>query len=325
MKDNYGRTIEYMRISVTEDCNMHCSYCRPASKGQESCEETGGDIMTDEAILNVVRAAVSCGIDRFKITGGEPLMRPGCPELIGKMKRLEGVSLVTLTTNGLLLEKQLERLVAAGVDAVNVSLDTLIPETYEHLTGIDGLDQVLKGIDAALDAGLKLKINSVLMDKVNDHEWLDLLTLTRDRPVSVRFIEMMPIGHGNRQGLIPGESILSRMNNIFPDIMRDSASKGNGPAIYYKIAGYKGSVGLISAVHGKFCSDCNRIRMTADGRLKPCLSFSDSVDVRAAALDGDLTAIKEAIAQTVKAKPEGHRFDEPESITEKRSMDRIGG
>lgn len=329
MRDSFQREINYIRISITDRCNLCCRYCRPqgAPDGADRCcaeaaGQDGGDrhgaavcqrlspagaaparYLTSEEFVEVAEAAASLGITRVKITGGEPLLRSDCCRLIGELKRIPGIEQVTLTTNGVLLEKRLPQLLEAGLDAVNVSLDTVHREMFRQLTGVDAYEDVRRGIKAALTAGLPVKINSVLLCGINDGEWLELAGLARSQPLQIRFIELMPIGAagsgsgkdsrhgaviggcGNAQALPPlagisGDEILRKLIEVYPDLREDTAAYGNGPAKYVHIPGFQGSIGFISALHGKFCADCNRIRLTSTGRLKPCLCYGESVDVR---------------------------------------------
>lgn len=318
-----------MRISITDRCNLRCKYCMPEGIQLVSMEE----ILTFEEIEQICRAAVRTGITRFKITGGEPLVRLGCPELIGMIKGIPGVEQVTLTTNGVLLGQYLERLVENGLDGVNVSLDTLKPSVYEQITGYDKLPEVRENIRRAIDVGLAVKINSVLQQGIDMEEWEALAALTLEERVDVRFIEMMPIGYGKcRQG-ISGEEVLHRLTEQYPGIERDTSVHGNGPAVYYRIPGAPGSVGFISAVHGRFCDSCNRIRLTAKGELKPCLCYGDSINVRdiirrMAECGGEealLQNTEKAIREAIMRKPRMHCFDTCENMTESRQMVQIGG
>ncbi|MDO4313524.1 MAG: GTP 3',8-cyclase MoaA [Eubacteriales bacterium] len=329
MRDSYKREINYMRISITDRCNLRCKYCMPEGIRLVSMEE----ILTFEEIEQICRAAVRTGITRFKITGGEPLVRLGCPELIGMIKGIPGVEQVTLTTNGVLLGQYLERLMENGLDGVNVSLDTLKPSVYEQITGYDKLAEVRESIRRAVDIGLAVKINSVLQQGIDMEEWEALAALTLEERVDVRFIEMMPIGYGKcRQG-ISGEEVLHRLTEQYPGIERDTSVHGNGPAVYYRIPGAPGSVGFISAVHGRFCDSCNRIRLTAKGELKPCLCYGDSINVRdiirrMAERGGEealLQNTEKAIREAIMRKPRMHCFDMCENMTESRQMVQIGG
>lgn len=329
MKDSFGREIDYIRISVTDRCNLRCSYCMPKRGIQLAPSE---EILTFEEIVWICQAATELGIRKFKITGGEPLVRPGCPQLVGMIKRLPGVRQVTLTTNGILLDRYLDRLIENGLDAVNVSLDTRDEKVYRQITGFDGLSAVRAGINRAAEKGLRVKINSVLQKGVNDREWMSLAELAKDMPIDVRFIEMMPIGLGKRYEGVSGKTVLLNLRKKYPGIKPDHTFHGNRPAAYCRIPGFAGSIGFISAVHGQFCESCNRIRLTAKGELKPCLCYETAVNVKEM-LRGPIyedwekkkEALKSMIRQAVGQKPERHCFEAKDQITEGRQMVQIGG
>lgn len=328
MKDSFGREIDYMRISITDRCNLRCRYCMPKGIKLAPAEE----ILTFEEIVQICRAAAELGIRRFKITGGEPLIRLGCPKLVGMIKKIPGVEQVTLTTNGILLDELLDKLVENGLDGVNVSLDSLDNAVYKQITGFDKLLKVRTGIDKAVEKGIKVKVNSVLQKGVNDKEWLQLAKLARERQIDVRFIEMMPIGFGKKSEGIDGNEILLKFRETYPGIKPDDMIHGNGPAVYYRIPGFAGSIGFISAVHGRFCRACNRIRLTAKGELKPCLCYETCVDARkvlrspAYMEPGERAeGLKDTIRQAVGLKPEKHCFELEKNITEGRQMVEIGG
>lgn len=321
MKDSYGREINYMRISITDRCNLRCRYCMPEGI---SCVPMD-DILTFEEIERVCREAVDLGITRFKITGGEPLVRLGCASLIGMIRKLPGVQQVTMTTNGVELKKYLPELKAAGLDAVNISLDTLDPEKFPAITGCNRLARVLESIRAAVDAGLPVKINTVLQMGINDGEWEQLMLLAKDHPLDVRFIELMPIGYGADGGMVSSVDLMDRIRRKYPQVQNDKAVHGNGPAVYCRIPGWTGSVGFISAIHGKFCAQCNRLRMTAVGEVKPCLCYEQSFDMRRALRCGGETDVREVLLRAIGAKPQMHCFEEREAVTEKKLMAKIGG
>lgn len=321
VKDLHGRTIDYMRISITDRCNLRCKYCMPQDISQVPMNE----ILTYEEIADVCREAVKLGIRKFKITGGEPLVRKECTSLIRKIKEIPEVEQVTMTTNGILLEAHLEALLLAGLDAVNVSLDTLDEKRYEEITGFTGLRSVLSAINAALDRGLRVKVNAVLQPGVNDEEWNRLLGLAKKRNLDVRFIEMMPIGEGKQYRTVSNEKLLQKMKMVYPDIQKDERIHGNGPAVYYRIPGFQGSIGFISAIHGVFCDRCNRIRMTATGELKPCLCYGDTVSVKKVLREGNSDDVRALIEQAVLGKPKMHCFAQRPGITEYKNMVQIGG
>ncbi len=325
MLDRYGRTIDYMRVSITDRCNLRCRYCMPDGISLVPMEQ----IMTYEEIVLACRAAAQEGVQYLKVTGGEPLVRFGCAALIGMLKRIPGIRQVTMTTNGVLLNQYLPELVENGLDAVNISLDTLKPEVYRQLTGTDALPDVLLGIWKVLETGIQVKINSVLIDGVNHGEWLELAELSKEMPVDVRFIEMMPVGHGRDYHAVDNRVLLEGLKKMYPDLQKDGRRHGNGPAVYYQIPGAKGSVGLISAIHGKFCQGCNRLRMDAKGRVKPCLCFGETVDIMGLLRSPDLSdregLLREAFLRAAQMKPESHVFEVPGYITEQSQMVQIGG
>lgn len=321
MLDSRGREINYMRVSVTDKCNLRCRYCMP--EGVEIVPMS--DLLTFEEITAICRQASLLGIDRIKITGGEPLVRKGVVDLAAMIRALPGIRQVTMTTNGVLLADHLPGLLKAGIDGINISLDSLNRDTYKRITGRDQLDQVLRGLKAALDSGIRVKINSVLMKGTNDHEWSDLLELAREKPLDIRFIELMPIGSGRDFQGISNRDLLTRMRERFPDFEEDRRVHGNGPAVYYRAPGWQGSVGLISPVHGKFCGSCNRIRLSAMGDLKPCLCYEPAANVRDLLREQGEEAAGHLLKKVIFNKPEAHCFNKIEDITEDRQMIAIGG
>lgn len=326
MIDGFGRKINYMRISITDRCNLRCRYCMPDGVSCVDMEE----ILTYEEIEWIVQAAVQAGITRFKITGGEPLVRRECAKLIARLVQIPGVEEVTMTTNGVLLEQELPKLWEAGLRSVNISLDTLQKVRYQELTGFDGLEYVKASMEAAIKIGMKVKINVVLQKNYNEGEWKTLVELAKLYPVDVRFIELMPIGFGKECSVVYNEEILQRLQETYPNITQDKTIHGNGPAVYYRIPGFQGSIGLISAMHGKFCQYCNRIRLTAKGQLKACLCYRENIDIRQI-LRTDGThekreeAIERAIQMCIQNKPKQHCFEQLDKITEERHMSQIGG
>lgn len=346
MRDQYGRKIDYMRISITDRCNLRCRYCIPEGVDLD----TMGDLLTYEEIETVVRCAVKLGITHVKITGGEPLVRRGAPSLIGKIKNISGIETVTLTTNGVYLKEKLDELIANRLDGVNVSLDTMDPVCYQKITGRDCFHQVMEGIEAAAARGIPTKINTVLVPEYNRDAWRNLIEYTKEYPVDVRFIEMMPIGYGARFGTVSNEELLKQIKKEYPGLKRDGKKHGNGPAVYYHIPGYAGSIGLISAIHGMFCEQCNRIRMNAQGQIKPCLCYNDTVDLRSVlrsptnvlaetqesgqerfiakaqerseSVDQKILA---ALKKAITMKPKQHCFNETGRVTEQGKMNAIGG
>ena len=325
MRDLYNREIDYMRISVTDRCNFRCRYCMPEGIRKVPMEK----ILTYEQITEICEAGVSLGITKFKITGGEPLVRLGCPDLVGMIRGIPGAEQITMTTNGMLLAEMLPALMKNGLDAVNISLDTLKPEVFRYITGKNALPAVLAGIHAAADSGLKVKINAVLQQGVNDGEWEDLLLLSKDLQVDVRFIEMMPIGHGKGCPEVSNDMILGKIRQKYPGTAEDQSVHGNGPARYVRIPGFRGGAGFISAIHGQFCASCNRIRLTSQGRLKPCLCYGDTVDLMDVFRTPDReergALLTERIAGAIRMKPEAHCFAHLCDVTEQGKMVQIGG
>lgn len=321
MKDSYGRKIEYMRISITDRCNLRCRYCMPEAVKWLPMEE----ILTYEEIERICREAAGLGITRFKITGGEPLVRKGCPQLIRMIKNISGTEQVTMTTNGILLGEYIDELKISGLDAVNISLDTLDEKRYQEITGFSELPRVMNSIEKAIQSGIPVKINAVLQKGVNDDEWRGLAEMARIYPVDVRFIEIMPIGHGKGSHGVENYGLLERMNQVYQGIQMDEEIHGNGPAVYYKIPGFQGSIGFISAMHGKFCEHCNRIRLTSTGEVKSCLCYEDSVPVRDAVRSGKPEDVRRCLAAAIEKKPKMHYFESFKKVTERKQMSQIGG
>jgi cyclic pyranopterin phosphate synthase len=283
------------------------------------------EILSLEEITEICRQASQIGIKKIKVTGGEPLIRKGCVDLIRMLKEIPGIEQVTLTTNGVLLAQYAEQLNNAGLDAINVSLDTLDPEKYLKITQSDALADVLDGISAIEKYDIPLKINSVLQRGVNDSDWQELIGLAKDRRIDVRFIEMMPIGHGKQFDPISNAEILQKLREHYGALEEVEKVRGNGPATYCHIPAFTGNIGFISAIHGKFCSACNRIRLTSTGQIKPCLCYEDHISLKEAVRSGRTDEIQKLLLSAIDRKPDGHRFDESEMITEKHEMAQIGG
>ncbi len=323
MTDQFGREINYLRISVTDRCNLRCRYCMPVGADYEKHEA----ILRYEEILRVCRAAAELGIDVYKITGGEPLVRKGCTELVAALKALPKTRQVTMTTNGLLLDRELDGLCAAGLDAVNISLDTLDAEKYRRITGWDGFTR--EGFFALLERccekGLKTKLNAVLLPE-NREELPALAAIAGRFPVDVRFIELMPIGFGGSLERVGPEEALERLRAAYPDLRAVDEKRGNGPARYYASDALLGRVGLIDAVSHRFCESCNRVRLTSTGQLKPCLCFDSTLDLRAMLRSGcSDEELTEALRAAVRGKPRSHVFEKRRDITERHIMSQIGG
>lgn len=312
-----------MRISVTDRCNLRCRYCMP--EGIESIPMK--ELLTYEEIAFVCAQAVSLGIDRFRITGGEPLVRKDCVALVSLLKKIPGIESIAMTTNGVLLQEYLQNLLDAGLDAVNISLDTLDRGQYQAMTGMDELERVLASVRLAAGK-LPVKINCVICSGVNDDAPPELAALARELPVDVRFIELMPIGAAKGMETVPNAAVFAMIRAKYGKMEEDPVSGGNGPALYCRPEGFAGRIGFISAIHGKFCRDCNRLRLTSTGELKPCLCYSDTVPLREILRDGRTDKeerIREKIREAVQLKPQAHCFEQAENVTEKRRMNLIGG
>ena len=320
MTDQYGRQVRYLRISLTDRCNLRCRYCMP-EQGVDLCAHA--DLLRYEEIVDIARAALDCGIDTFKLTGGEPLVRRGVPVLVAALKALPGTRQVTLTTNGLLLGEQLDALVAARLDAVNVSLDTLDETQYHTLTRRAFAPGAVVDTVRAAARRLPAKINAVLLPETAD-QWLPLARLAADPGVDVRFIEQMPIGKGEADPGLAGDKVLAVLRQAWPDLAPCHEPRGNGPAHYYKSAGLTGRIGFIDAVSHRFCASCNRLRLTCTGMLRPCLCYDDGTDLRALLRGGaGPDELKKAVEQAIAAKPQGHCFGAGHGS--RQTMNRIGG
>lgn len=316
--DDYGRRINYLRISVTDLCNLRCMYCMP-QEGIQKLEHS--DIMTLEELQDIAGALVELGIDKIRITGGEPLVRKGIVSLVNKLSQYGGLRDIAMTTNGLLLRQYAKELKAAGLKRVNISLDTLDPEKYEKITRGGSLERVLEGIKEAQRVGLgPIKLNTVLIGGFNDDEIEKFVALTVDNKIDVRFIELMPIGQASGWSLekfIPSNSVIRKV----PGLERIESDDISSPAEYYRLPGALGKVGLINPITCKFCENCNRIRLTSDGKLKLCLHSDREIDLAEPLRRGD--DIKSIILSEIKNKPKEHNLEDGDYI--KRDMFKIGG
>ena len=325
MFDRYQRDIHYLRLSVTDLCNLRCRYCMP--DGVEKLEREA--VLTYEEFLRLAALFARCGIDTVRVTGGEPLVRKNVAQLVAGLKETPGIRRVTLTTNAVLLAEQLPALLDAGLDSVNISLDTLRPEVFRQITARDDFAAVQAGLQAALQSGLPVKLNCVPQAGVNEGELEQLAALAKDNAMQVRFIEMMPIGYGAAMPCISGPELRARFARRWPELAPLSAAQehalGDGPAVYYTVPGWQGSIGFIAAVHGKFCASCNRVRLTSQGFLRPCLASETGCDLRALLRSGaDDAQLLAAIRETIWAKPREHHFNDS-SMPATRGMYRIGG
>ena len=341
MVDQFGRTIDYMRLSITDRCNLRCRYCMPDGV----VPVNHADVLTYEEFLQIAAAGVTLGITKFKVTGGEPLARLGCVDFLARLKALPGVEQVTLTTNGVLLAPLVPRLAELDIDGVNVSLDAPDRETFAAVTGFDVLPKVMESLDALLAAGIKTKLNCVLLPGCEER----LIPLARFalRGLDVRFIEVMPIGAGAAEGGPSRDAALEILRREWPDLHEVNEHRGNGPAHYYASAALAGCIGMIDAVSHKFCAGCNRVRLTSTGLLKPCLCYGEGADLRAVlrglpgalweqpgalreqpgagAIQKQPDVLTETLRAAIYTKPQAHCFDSAQRITEQKSMSQIGG
>lgn len=348
MLDHLGRTVDYMRISLTDRCNLRCAYCMPADRVRETDFLPADSLLHTEELLRLCTITAGLGISRYKLTGGEPLLRQDLPFLIRRLLAISGIKEVTLTTNGTLLTARLEELFQAGLRSVNISLDTASRSRYLAITGTDALPAVLSAVSAACEKGFTVKLNAVVPDFYAPGELEALLELPRRYPLSLRFITRMPVGEAPPEspsagGISPApaagrpaasvsdapalrESLRALGYSLRPETRR----LGNGPASYFKLEGFVGQIGFIDALHENFCASCNRIRLTADGQLKPCLYFAPALSVTDLFRTGaDDTLIAEKIAQAIRQKPARHQFSRPDPSTalprDCSPMNRIGG
>lgn len=323
MLDRYGRVINYLRISVTDRCNLRCCYCMP-----EGVQDVGmKNILTFEEIWEIVRTGVSLGITHIRITGGEPLVRKGCVDLVRGIREIPGVETITMTTNGVLLGNYGKQLKEAGVDGVNISLDTLDPEEFYKITGKRKLQEVLAGIRVAKTAGLPVKLNAVNRKELDP---IPLVRYAQEENLPLRFIEMMPVGYGKKYVGRSNEELRETLEAVCgkAECMtnREELSRmGSGPAVYYQFSDLKVPVGFISAIHGKFCDTCNRVRLTAEGYLKLCLCYDEGEDLRRVLREGEKENLRTIMEQTIFRKPAAHCFEHPAEMTETHEMVKIGG
>ncbi|MFW6285386.1 MAG: GTP 3',8-cyclase MoaA [Bacillota bacterium] len=313
MEDRFKREIDYLRISVTDRCNLRCFYCMPE---EGVVKKAHANILRDEEILEAARAAVKLGLKKIRITGGEPLVRKGIYELIEKIHAIEGIREITLTTNGTLLRGNVKKLKAAGVKRVNLSLDTMDADTYRAITRTPEPIDYHGIIQELIDEGMQpVKVNAVLLRGINDHEIEDFMDLADRYDITVRFIELMPIGHlpyDYKRHLITKDEILQR----HPELKLETKER---VAENYAIPGKRGRIGFIDPISHKFCSRCNRLRLTADGKLKPCLHSNEEIDIK----DLTPTELLHTFKKAIHHKPASHAVNPNTQID--RSMNKIGG
>ncbi|HYF78013.1 MAG TPA: GTP 3',8-cyclase MoaA [Symbiobacteriaceae bacterium] len=329
MIDQWGRKVNYMRVSVTDRCNLRCVYCMPLQGVQLRPRD---EYLNYDELLRVIEAGLSLGIDKIRITGGEPLVRAGLVDFLSKLKPI-GVKDLSLSTNGLLFAPMAEDLKKAGVDRVNFSLDTLRADRFEKMARLSGdIDAVTKAMDAAIEVGMHpVKMNMVVIRGWNDDEIVDMARLSIDKPIHVRYIEVMPFSEAYEftwENLVPAAEMRQRLMDEWEDLepLRKGV-EGNGPAKYWKIPGSQGSVGFISAVTECFCGDCNRIRLSADGKINPCLGHVHEVDLKPFIRnpEASLEQLAAAMGDAILKKPREHNFDDATADFSLRVMHGIGG
>ncbi|MPQ30929.1 GTP 3',8-cyclase MoaA [Clostridium estertheticum] len=319
MRDSHGRNINYLRISVTDRCNLRCIYCMP-EQGIKKLEHV--DILRFEEIFKIVKVSEKLGINKVRYTGGEPLVMKDIDKLIYETSKLQGIKDISITTNGILLADMASDLKKAGLKRVNISLDTLDDVKFKSITRIGNLDKVMKSIDRCLTLGLKpVKINTVLMRGFNDTEFEDFLNLTREMPIEIRFIELMPIGEGIK---IYDKSKISFMEILknHPELTQIENEKSS-TAQMYKIKGAKGKIGFISPVSCKFCADCNKIRLTSTGTIKPCLHSKEEINLKQYLNNEEM--LTNALKQAIFDKPLEHHLEEEKISRSEKMMYQIGG
>ncbi len=318
MIDKYNRKINYLRLSVTDRCNLRCKYCMPET-GISKKEHS--NILRHEEMIEIIQTAAKLGIEKIRLTGGEPLIRNGIINLVSDIHAIHGINEITMTTNGLLLKDKLDDLVDAGLTRINLSLDTLKSDRYKTITRGGDIESVLSCIPLILGKGMKLKINVVLIGGFNEDEIIDFVELTHHNNIDVRFIELMPIGEAsvwNRDQFISNEKVLEvvKLEEV------DSEDIGS-PAKYYRLSDGIGKVGLINPISCSFCENCNRIRVTSDGKVKPCLHSDVEIDLMKALRDGD--DIEVILRESILEKPKEHKINDKDYQPIQRDMNRIGG
>ncbi|MBR6351270.1 MAG: GTP 3',8-cyclase MoaA [Firmicutes bacterium] len=322
MKDRYGREIDYLRISITDRCNLRCRYCMP--NGMENALEHS-QVLRYEEFVRLAGIFSELGFKHFRVTGGEPLVRKDAVSFVAALKKLPGAESVAITTNGILLEQLAPALKEAGLDAANISLDTTDPRLSAAICGVpDVVPQTVRGMEAARKLGISVKLNAVLLRDIED-SIPGLLEFAKDG-IPVRFIELMPIGFGRKDSGISSAEAIELIRGLYPDIHAVEGKHGSGPARYFESASLAAPVGIIDAVSNRFCETCNRVRLTSTGKLKPCLCYDQGVELapllRSGASDEELT---EVIRSCIFEKPKQHCFDDISEISENKLMSQIGG
>ena len=323
MKDKFGREIDYLRVSVTDNCNLRCIYCM----GEKDNNFLKSDEkLTDDEIYRIVKESSELGIKKVRITGGEPLVRPDLVKIVSKINSIPGIEEIYLTTNGILLADMIDELAANGLKGVNISLDSLNEERFNKVTRLGKLNKVLEAIDKSIALGIKVKLNTVIVNDINEDEIIDFVNLTKEKKIDVRFIELMPIGVAINYKGVTNEDVLKVISESYSDYEEVVRSKSGGPASYIKLKDAKGKIGFISAISNCFCEDCNRIRLTAEGFLKQCLHFDYGIDLKSKLRSGiSDEELRKLIYDNIYDKPEKHLFLEKSDHKDLKFMNQIGG
>lgn len=323
IQDRFGRNIDYLRISITDKCNLRCVYCMP-EKGNIFCQEDKR--LSSEEIYRIAKEASKLGIRKIRFTGGEPLVYDGIVDLIKKINSIDGIEEIALTTNGILLDDIADDLIDNGLKKVNISLDTLDKDKYYKITRGGDLDKVLSAIDKCLNKGTKVKLNVVIIKGTNDDEILDLINLTLKKNIDVRFIELMPIGEGKNYTGLSNKDIIKFLEDTGLKFKEEKRNVHDGPAEYIKLENAIGRVGFISAMSNCFCDNCNRIRITTDGLLKQCLNWKSGINLKTLLKNGASDEkLRETIKEGIYNKPQKYLFKVEDENKEKKFMNEIGG
>ncbi|HYA86545.1 MAG TPA: GTP 3',8-cyclase MoaA [Nitrospirota bacterium] len=323
----HNRRIDYLRISVTDRCNLSCVYCKPRN---ETKMLSHFDILTYEEILRLVSIAVPLGISRVRVTGGEPLVRRGIVDFIAALRGIDGLDDISLTTNGVFLAEMAEGLARSGMPRLNISLDSLDPKKFHHITGSDSWAAVWRGIDRAEELGFfPLKLNMVPIKGVNDAEIADFARLTLKRRLHVRFIEFMPIGskkRWSRDACVPSEQVRSIIEHEVGTLVPVASGSSGGPSSNFAVPGAQGIIGFISPITRHFCDSCRRLRLTADGKIRPCLLSDTEIDIKSPLRGGcDDKELERFLKLSLAIKPERHYVNETSGTSFQRTMSKIGG
>lgn len=323
MIDRCGRNINYLRVSITDKCNLRCRYCMPESGIKYADTE---EILNLDEIYRVIKLFSELGIEKVRITGGEPLVREGAAQLIGRIKKLPGIKEVYITTNGILLGDKLEELIDAGIDGVNISLDSLREDRYSYITRGGDFGKTMRSIIKAIESGIRVKINTVAMMGFNEDEILDFAAFSEKQPVDIRFIELMPIGEKKEFKEMSCDLVKGIISENKEILMCEDLGRINGPAEYIRLKNGKGRIGFISPLSHSFCSNCNRIRLMSKGFIKQCLNWKYGVNIREL-LRSNISddEIKSVIRECIYSKPQSHNFNEMDENMDKQYMSQIGG